>query len=193
MKYIFYILLTPISQLFTLLSFIFTLTLFIPNKNIDDTSKEYTFKFEDLKRESSILTMRDDIYKFSNIKQDIVMVVLFSTWCPPCRGEIPHLSNLQKRFKKSLFIIGALFHDNIKDRDLKRFINRGKALFFISKNQKESLKFIEMITPKLGLTKEFPMPLMILFFKGKYFTHYEGSMPEEMIESDIEQLLLKNR
>lgn len=135
--------------------------------------------------------MKDDIYSFSNIQQPIVMLTLFSTWCPPCRGQIPHLSNLQNKFKKHLFIIGALVHDDIKDKAFQKFINAEKALFFISKNQKENLKFAHMITPKLRLTKEFPMPLMILFFKGKYFTHYEGSMPEEMIQSDIEQLLIK--
>jgi len=35
------------------------------------------------------------------------------------------------------------------------------------------------------------MPLTILFVRGKYFTHYEGMIPEEMIESDIKQLLEK--
>lgn len=153
--------------------------------------KEYHFRFEDLKNNSSKITMKNDIYTFSNIKQPIVMIVLFSTWCPPCRGQIPHLSNLQKRFKDELFIIGGLVHDNIKSKEFQKFINSQKALFFISTNQTENLKFSDMITPKLQLDKDFPMPLMILFFKGKYFTHYEGAMPEEMIESDIAQLLIK--
>jgi len=155
------------------------------------TSQEYKFIFKDLQGQTSTIKMKDDIYSFSNIQQPIIMITLFSTWCPPCRGQIPHLSNLQKKFKKYLFIMGALVHDDIKDEAFQKFINAQKALFFISKNQKENLKFAHMITPKLGLTQEFPMPLMVMFFKGKYFTHYEGSMPEEMIESDIEQLLLK--
>ena len=154
-------------------------------------SKEYTFTFEDLQAQTSTLKMKDDIYSFSNIQQPIVMLTLFATWCPPCRGQIPHLSNLQNKFRKQLFIIGALVHDDIKDNAFQKFINAEKALFFISKNQKENLRFAHMIVPRLRLTNEFPMPLMILFFKGKYFTHYEGSMPEEMIQSDIEQLLLK--
>ena len=160
------------------------------SKNLSP-SKEYTFTFENLQGQTSTLKMKDDIYSFSNIQQPIVMLTLFATWCPPCRGQIPHLSNLQKKFKKHLFIIGALVHDDIKNDTFQKFINAEKALFFISKNQKENLKFAHMIVPKLRLRQEFPMPLMILFFKGKYFTHYEGSMPEEMIESDIEQLLLK--
>jgi thiol-disulfide isomerase/thioredoxin len=164
-------------------------------KKIDTTqkipAKEYLFKFEDLNHQTSTITMKDDFYNFSNIKQSIVIVTLFSTWCPPCRGQIPHLSNLQKKFKENLFVLGGLVHDDIKDEMLKKFIISENILFFISNNQKENLAFADMITPKLGLNKDFPMPLMILFFKGKYFTHYEGSMPEEMIESDIEQLLIK--
>jgi len=154
-------------------------------------SKEYLFTFENLEGQVSTLTMKDDVYNFSNIQQPIVMVALFSTWCPPCRGQIPHLTNLQKKFKKELFIVGALVHDSIREESLQKFIYAQKALFFVSKNQKENLKFADMITPRLRLQKEFPLPLMILFFKGKYFTHYEGSMPEEMIESDIQQLLIK--
>jgi len=153
--------------------------------------KEYTFTFKNLQDKKSLIKMENDIYTFKNIKQPIVMVTIFTTWCPPCRGQIPHLTNLQKKFKENLFILGALVYDDIKERELKKFIIAEKALFFISKSQKENLKFTEMITPKLRLDKDFPMPLMILFFKGKYFTHYEGSMPEEMIESDIEQLLEK--
>jgi thiol-disulfide isomerase/thioredoxin len=152
-------------------------------------SPEYTFTFEDLHNNSSLIKMKENIYHFTNITQPIVMISLFSTWCPPCRGQIPHLSNLQKKFKENLFILGALVHDDIKEQELKKFIIAEKAVFFISIQQEDNLKFAHMITPKLRLKKDFPLPLMILFFKGKYFTHYEGSMPEEMIESDIQQLI----
>jgi len=154
-------------------------------------SKEYKFIFEDLEKHSTTLHVKNDIYHFTNIKQPIVMVNFFSTWCPPCRGQIPHLTNLQKKFKENLFILSPLVHDDCDNEKLNKFIIAQKVMFFISSNQKENLKFAHMITPKLGLNKDFPLPLMIIFVKGKYFTHYEGIMPEEMIESDIKQLLEK--
>ena len=157
------------------------------------TPKEYKFTFWDLENHSTTLLIKDDIYHFSNIKQSIIMIAFFATWCPPCRGQIPHLSSLQKKFKKNLFIISALVHDDCSNEKLKKFIISQKVRFFIANRQKENLKFADFITPKLGLTKEFPMPLMILFVNGKYFTHYEGMMPEEMIESDIKQVLEKNK
>jgi len=162
----------------------------MPSQSIIKKEK-YLFNFQNLKKETSTLNVLNDVYHFSNIDQPIVMVTLFSTWCPPCRGQIPHLTNLQKKFKKSLFVLSALVYDDIEDKELHKFIIAEKALFFLSSNQKENLKFAQMITKKLGLSKEFTLPLTILFVKGKYFTHYEGSIPEEMIESDIKQLLNK--
>lgn len=151
----------------------------------------YKFNFEDLQKEGSLLHVKNDIYNFSNIQQPIIMVTILSTWCPPCRGEIPHLSNLQKKFKKHLFILSALVHDDISDEKLNKFIIAEKVHFFVSSNQKENLKFAHMIAPKLRLPQNFSLPLSILFVNGKYFTHYEGSIPEEMIESDIKQILEK--
>ena len=157
------------------------------------TPKEYKFLFHDLDKHSTTLYIKDDIYHFSNIKQPIVMIAFFATWCPPCRGQIPHLSSLQKKFQKHLFILSTLVHDDISDEKLKKFIIAQKVRFFIAMGEKENLKFADFITPKLALSKEFPLPLMILFVNGKYFTHYEGMMPEEMIESDIKQALKKNK
>jgi thioredoxin-like negative regulator of GroEL len=84
-----------------------------------------------------------------------------------------------------------LVHDDIKDSELKKLIVSEKAQFFVSINQVENEKFEKMIIKKLGITDKLKLPLMVLFSNGKYFTHYEGNMPEEMIESDIKLLLEK--
>ncbi len=152
---------------------------------------EYHYKFKNLKGQINSLEVKNDIYNFKNIKQPIVIVNMMSTWCPPCRGQLPHLSKLQKKFKKDIFIISSLVHDDIDNKKLEKLLIAQKILFYVSLTQDENLKFMNMIDTKLGLPKEFPLPLTILFFKGKYFTHYEGMIPEEMIESDINQLLEK--
>jgi len=167
----------------------------ISNDNeTSETSKpveEYKYEFKDLKQQSNLLHIKNDIYDFKNIKQPIVIVSIMSTWCPPCRGQIPHLSKLQQKFKENLFVMATLVHDDMNEEKLNKFIIAQKMLFYLSTNQEENIKFVNMITPKLGLTQDFPMPLTLVFVRGKYFTHYEGMIPEEMIESDINQLLKK--
>ena len=155
------------------------------------TPTAYHYQFKNLNEEVSLLDSKNDIYTFKNIKQPIVIVNVMSTWCPPCRGQLPHLSKLQQKFKENVFVMALLVHDDIPQDKLKKLLIAEKVLFYLSVTQKENLKFINMLAPKLGLSSEFPMPLTIVFVRGKYFTHYEGMIPEEMIESDIKQLLQK--
>lgn len=46
-------------------------------------------------------------------KEDQVYVVEFSgSWCPPCRKSIPHLTQLQKKYKDKIQIISVYFEYN---------------------------------------------------------------------------------
>ncbi|MCK4442020.1 MAG: TlpA family protein disulfide reductase [Sulfurovaceae bacterium] len=154
--------------------------------------KKYNFFFTDLENQTQTIKVLNNYYTFSKIKQPIVLINFLATWCPPCIGQIPHLNNLQKKYKDSLYILGTLiYNDGIKDKDVEKFIISQKINFFISKDINNSIKFGNFIAPKLKLKPNFSLPLMILFLNGKYYTHYEGSIPEEMIESDIKQALDK--
>jgi len=154
--------------------------------------KEYNFLFTNLENQTQNIKVKRNYYSFSNINQPIVLINFLATWCPPCIGQIPHLNNLQKKYKENLYILGTLIYDdNIKDIDIDKFIASQKINFFVSKDIKNSVKFADFIAPKLHLKPNFSLPLMILFLNGKYYTHYEGSIPEEMIESDIKQALKK--
>ncbi len=154
--------------------------------------KVYSFVFTDLNNQTQNLKVKNNYYDFLNIKQPIVLINFFASWCPPCIGQIPHLNKLHKKYQNNLYILGLLMYDSdLKDEDLDKFIASQKINFFVSKEIKNNVKFGNFISPKLQLKPQFSLPLMILFVKGKYYTHYEGSIPEEMIESDIKQALNK--
>ncbi len=54
--------------------------------------------------DKKLLKMEDLLKK----KNKIILVDFWATWCPPCRGEIPHLQELYKEFhKKGLEIISV--------------------------------------------------------------------------------------
>jgi len=153
--------------------------------------KEYNFILTNLDNQDKVVTVKNNYYSFSDIKQPIVMINFFATWCPPCVGQIPHLNRLQKNYQENLAILGLMIYDDIKDENLNKFIESQKIDFYISNHQDKNMKFSNFISPKLQLGSNFPLPVMILFVNGRYYTHYEGSIPEEMIESDIKQALKK--
>ncbi len=155
-------------------------------------TKDYNFLLKSIDSGNINIKTNSNYYSFSNVKEPIVLINFFSTWCPPCIGQLPHLNNIQKKYKDRLSILGLILYDNeLKDKDITSFIELQKINFFISNNMGNNQRFADFIAPKLQLKPNFSIPLMIFFLKGRYYTHYEGAVPEEMIESDIKQALDK--
>jgi len=49
-----------------------------------------------------------------------VLVDFWATWCPPCRGSIPHLNELQEKFKDQLVVVGL---SDESEADIRRMTN----------------------------------------------------------------------
>jgi len=87
--------------------------------------KEYNFLFTNLENQTQNIKVKQNYYSFLNIKQPIVLINFLATWCPPCIGQIPHLNNLQKKYKENLYILGTLiYNNNIKIIDIDKFLSK---------------------------------------------------------------------
>jgi thiol-disulfide isomerase/thioredoxin len=137
-----------------------------------------------------ILAKENNTWDFKGYKGKAILIDFFATWCPPCRAEIPHLSNIRKELKNKIEIIGI----DIGQRDgtltpkgqLKDFIAKFDIKYPITTGGDNR----ELFGAVSDLNKRGSIPFMILFdTKGKYVTHYIGMVPEEMILSDIQKVL----
>ncbi len=144
------------------------------------------FTLINTKVKSHKVAISDKKVMFQNTTQPIVMVNLFATWCPPCIGAIPYLNDLQKKYTEELFVVGILTHDTITQDALGTFMAKNQINYFIS-NGTDNDAFAASLATTLHLPKNFPIPLTVMYVGGEYFTHYEGAVPVEMIEYDIEQ------
>ena len=129
------------------------------------------------------------IKKGNNVKlkdnDKAILLDFFATWCPPCKAEIPHLTNLQNRYKKDLKIISILLEDGKPDNEIENFIKFNNINYTIT-NGGSNFTFSNMLG---GVSK---IPFMILYDKnGEKVTSYLGAVPEEMIESDIKKAIGK--
>ncbi len=52
------------------------------------------------------LVVKEWISAQPKTKGKFVLVDFWATWCGPCRGAIPKLNEIQKKFKKDLVVIG---------------------------------------------------------------------------------------
>ena len=151
-----------------------------PEKDTD------VFTLINTKGESLKVTLSSQKVIFQQNQKPIVIVNLFATWCLPCIGEIAYLNDLQKKHPKELFITGILTHDAISQPALDIFMSKHQTNYFISSTVHNDA-FASLLASTLHLPKNFSIPLTVIYVKGEYFTHYEGAVPAEMIEYDIQQ------
>lgn len=130
-----------------------------------------------------VVTSLDKGFNFAGFENKVVLVNFFTTWCPPCKAEIPHLNNLQEKYKDNFVIISVLLEENKSNEEINNFIKYNNINYIIT-NSIENFKLAQ----SAGGVKN--IPLMFLYDKnGKYSTHYVGAIPEEMIDADIKKVL----
>ncbi len=153
--------------------------------------KKHTFILHDLNDDNRSISVENRELKISNVKEEMVLVNFFATWCPPCKGEIPYLVDLKKKYEGKLFIAGILVNDDSSNEALQGFIKEYGINYFVSHSDKNDT-FIKFTTQRLHLDENTPLPLSILFKNGYYYSHYEGAVPVEMLEYDIKKALHKD-
>lgn len=183
------------KNLFFIIS-IATLFLGCESKSEDSTDNEKTIiknitKYSVNRIDSKILNIdiKDKKLKVDEIKDKIILLNFFATWCPPCKAEIPHLINLKNKYKDKFEIISANLGDkNAKLNDnttLIEFANEYNINYIIT-NSENNFKMADA----LGGVKT--IPTMFLFdLDGNLVQKYIGIVPQEMLETDILNILGK--
>ncbi|NPA74108.1 MAG: TlpA family protein disulfide reductase [Epsilonproteobacteria bacterium] len=130
-----------------------------------------------------VLVKDKENLKIKGLNDKLILLDFFATWCPPCKAEIPHLVNLQKKYKNDLKIVSVLLEDGKPDSEIKSFI-KYHGINYIVTNDKNNYKLSSLLGEISNI------PFMILYDKnGTVITHYLGAIPEEMINSDIKKAI----
>lgn len=151
------------------------------SENVLTSSKgaSYSFELKDLNSKIIPISVDSNKWKFENSKDKVVLLVFFATWCPPCKAEIPHLVELQKKYKDKLEIIAVLVEDGKKNEEIKKFADDNKINYTVT-NSPENFVLASAVG---GVSS---IPAMFLFSKkGDLIQNYVGIVPQEMLESDV--------
>lgn len=148
----------------------------------------YTFTLSDLNDVNHTVTIDNKDIKISNVSERLIVLNFFATWCPPCQGQLPYLTDLKKKYEGKLFLCGILVNDKPDRETLQKFLKAYDVDYFISIG-KENDTLAELAIKKLHLPEDLPIPITVLFKEGHYYSHYEGAVPIEMLEHDIKQAI----
>jgi len=146
------------------------------------------YTLTDLHQKQYTITKKQNQFIQANTEGKVVLYDLFATWCPPCNALAPHLSSLQKKFPDTLVIMGVSIEKDISNNALQAFLKKHNASYTLV-NSKDNRALASAIASSIGVGSNFPIPLVVMFKDGHYITHYEGLVPEEMMQSDIQRAL----
>jgi len=150
---------------------------------------EKNFKLNDINNKNHTIYFDKKNILIEDVSQNFVLLNFFATWCPPCQGQIPYLADLKEKYKNDLFIAGILVNDAGQEyHALEAFFKKYTVNYFIS-NAKENDTFAVELLKGLNIAENFQLPLTILYKNGKYYAHYEGAVPVEMIEHDLKKAM----
>jgi thiol-disulfide isomerase/thioredoxin len=160
----------------------------VDNNHTDKNKKRSNFRLSGIVPYTDIgIRLKDEKIEFRHLRQPIVLINLFATWCPPCKSQIPSLSQLQKNHSDILFVIGIPVNDNADNNKLREFTQQNDDHFFVSK---ANTAFTDYLISSLKLDSKIILPMSILYKNGIILRYYEGAIPLEMLENEITQALI---
>lgn len=146
------------------------------------------FKLMDTAGKSYTVEKRGTNFTLDIGEDKVVLFDIFATWCPPCRAEVRHLGNLQKKYGDKLVVIGVTIEDDVSNANLEDFKKEFQGEYLMT-NKGDNQALSRSIASTIGVGQQFPIPLMVLYKNGQYVTHYAGATQEEIIDHDIAQAL----
>lgn len=108
----------------------------------------------------------------------------FATWCQPCKVEVPVINNLSEKFKDKINFYGILTQDSVGLDKLSEFAKNSGVKYGLAYGE-ENNRFVEAVGGIYG------MPYMIIYnSKGEFVAKFLGLMPEEILNTELERMLL---
>lgn len=118
----------------------------------------------------------------------IIIFNFFTTWCEPCKAQIPHLVHLQDKYKDSIRIVGLLMDDK-NEKDTLEFIKEYNSthkypINYEISNSENNFFFSKVLGDMSGI------PFTAIYNeKGEYINSFLGAVYEEFIDMEIKKVL----
>jgi len=138
------------------------------------------FNLTDVDHRSTTLHFRENRILVQRVIQPVILIHIFSTQTQLTRSMLPYLSQLQKKYKSSLFVIGIVVPEHISDTRLREYMVANQTTFFIS-NHADNMSLAHRFAAALHIDRDISLPLTIIYDQGRYMTHFQGVTPIEMI------------
>lgn len=95
--------------------------------------------------------LEGNVIKFADYKGKVVLVNLWATWCGPCRGEMPHLIEMQEKYKDQGFEVVGLDVDEESVEEITSFAKEMKLNYKLGYADQKTVSAFIRLTKLQGI------------------------------------------
>jgi len=136
--------------------------------------------FSESAKDFEIVDINGKNIRLSDYRGKVILLNFFTTWCPPCRMEMPDFNNILRKYRGKMQVI-AINVGNESPGKVKEFVNQNNLEFPVAiDNGNVSMMY--------GPIRAIPVTVLI----NKDFNiakRYIGMRSGEIFRRDIEELL----
>lgn len=142
-------------------------------------------KITDINGVTHQITGTEEGLKIKGLEGKIIFLEFFGHRCPPCLASIPHLIDLQKKYKNKLAVI-AVEVQGLNNAQLKQFAKK-KGMNYIVVADEKAGNFTRYIGQRAQWRGSIPF-MVALDRQGNVQFVQAGMLPESSLEELIKQL-----
>ena len=116
---------------------------------------------------------------FSDFEKPIVLLT-FSAWCIPSKGELPALNDLAKQYNKEVDIVVLFWNDHKTVRKATRDHNRNINVLYVDEKDNRGTHIIRNLKHSLGL------PLVFTLNSKKEIINIQRRIANKMSDTDAQ-------
>ncbi|CAN5865275.1 hypothetical protein BH20ACI4_BH20ACI4_24630 [soil metagenome] len=105
--------------------------------------------------QTEIKKIDDSTFKLEDKKGNVVLLNLWATWCGPCRGEMPHLVEMEDQYKAKNFEIIGLNTDDESVEAINSFAEEMKLNYQMAYADTKMMKEFLNISKFQGIPQSF--------------------------------------
>ena len=129
------------------------------NNNADTNAEKKKSEYPPISAaiaQTEIKKIDDSTFKLEDKKGKVVLVNLWATWCGPCRGEMPHLVEMQETYRdKGFEVIGLDVDTRETVEDINEFAKTMKLNYQLGWAERDLVGEFDRIQPFDGIPKSF--------------------------------------
>lgn len=153
----------------------------LTDKNIKRMTGTFTLK--NAKNNTHSVEILEKELFFSDVEQPLLLIYLFPSDCSSCVTNLMSFIELQKQYKKQLFIASIEFNNKKSTFELS---SKDKVNFHVSSLAADA-PFVQTLQNSLHIDVNLSKPLTVIYKNGHLYSYFEGLVPIEMIKHDIQQ------